>query len=119
MTTWLPSDARTPVSSDLAKPRNPPTPIRPVGLAAWAGSEGDPSVRVLGVSTGDESAASEGKMSDVETRGAGRRETSSTATAAIAATATPRESQGTPVVPDIDCHMDTSPHTPKATHSTT
>ena len=106
--------ARTPVSRDLAKPRKPPTPVRPVGLAAWAGSEADPSVRLLGLSTGDELADDEGKMREVETLGAGSTATSRAATAATATPATPRVSQGTPRVPDIDCHMATSPHTPHA-----
>ncbi len=39
MMTSLPSETRLAVSSDFAKPRNPPTPVRPEGLAAWAGSD--------------------------------------------------------------------------------
>ena len=35
MITWSPRDTRAPVSKDLAKPRKPPTPVRPAGLAAW------------------------------------------------------------------------------------
>ena len=119
ITTWLLSDARTPVSSDLANPRKPPTPIRLLELAAWAGSDAEPSVRLLGLSTGEEFGEREGKMSDVDTRGAGSRATSSPATTSTTMPATPRVSQGTPPMPAIDCHMATSPHTPNAIHRTT
>jgi hypothetical protein len=93
--------------------------VRPDGLAAWAGRDGEPSVRLLGVSTGEELAEDEGKMSAVETVGAGRTATSSTATTATATPATPSVSHGTPRVPDIDCHMATSPQTPHTIQATT
>ncbi len=115
----MPSEALAPVSSDLANPRNPPTPVRPVGLAAWAGREADPSVRLLGLSTGDELADEEGKMSEVETFGAGRKATRAKATTATATPVTARVSQGTLRAPAMDCHIDTSPHSPTATQATT
>src|SRR5271163_4398666 len=119
MTTSLPREARTPVSSDLANPKNPPTPMRPVGLAAWAGRDADPSVRLLGESTGEEAPEAEGKMSEVDTLGAGSTATTSTATTSTAVPATPRVAQGMPPVPDIDCHMATSPKMLKAAQATT
>src|ERR1039458_5147554 len=85
MTTWLPRVARTPVSSDLAKPRKPPTPVRPFGLAAWAGNPADPpSVRLLGLVTGPSPADDDGKMSEVDTWGAGRSATKITVRRATA-----------------------------------
>src|ERR1700730_1849420 len=118
MTTWSPREDLTPVSRDLAKPRKPPTPVGPVGLAACAGSDAAPSVRLFELLTGDP-VEEEGKMSEVETRGAGRTETNRTATTATAAPVAPRVSHGIPLDPDMDCHMATSPHTPKATQATT
>ncbi len=107
------------MSRDLANPRNPPTLVGPLGLAAWAGRDGEPSVRLLGLSTGDESAAEEGKMSDVETVGAGSTVTSSAASTTTAVPATPTASHGIPRVPAIDCHMATSAHTPNTSQATT
>jgi hypothetical protein len=107
------------VSRDLAKPRKPPTPVRPLGLAAWAGSEAEPSVRLLGLSTGDEFADEDGKMREVETFGAGRKATSRKATTTTTTPVTPRVSQGTLWAPAMDCHMDTSPQRPTATQATT
>jgi len=115
----LPRVARVPVSSDLAKPRNPPTPVRPVGLAAWAGREAEPSVRLLGLSTGEELADEDGKMRDVETFGAGRNATSRTATITTTRPVAPRVGQGTLRAPAMDCHMDTRPQRPQATQATT
>ena len=71
------------------------------------------------MSTGGDPADDEGKMSDVDTFGAGSTATSSAATTSTATPAPPRVSHGTPRVPDIDCHMATSPHTPNATQATT
>ena len=107
------------MSRDLAKPRKPPTPVRPLGLAAWAGSDADPSVRLLGESTDDELAAADGKISEVDTLGAGSTDTRSRATTATATPVTARVIQGTPRAPAMDCHMATRPHRPQATHATT
>ncbi len=119
MTTSLPSDARTPVSRDVAKPRKPPTRVRPSALAACAGSEADPSVRSLGLSTGGEPAEEDGKTREVETRGAGSTPISRVATRATITPDSVRVPQGTPLVPVIDCHMANSPQRPQPSQART
>ena len=119
MITWFPREMRSPVSSDLANPRNPPTPVLPAGLAAWAGSAPLPSVRLDGLSTGEELAAEEVNTRAVDTRGAGRTPTRRTAATATRAPAPRSGSQGTPRVSDSDCHMATRPQTPQPTQART
>ncbi len=119
MTTLSPSEARSPVSRESAKPKNPPTPVRPLALAAWAGSEAAPSVRRLEVSTGEAAPADEGKISDVDARGAGSSATSTTATTSTATPAVAAVSHGIPRIPDIDWYMATSPHRQHRTQRTT
>ena len=116
-----PGVARTPVSRDLAKPRNPPTPVA-AGGAGGMGRQGRRRRRsgCSGVSTGEESPDDEGKMSEVDTFGAGQHDHQQRRPPPPRPVpATPRVSQGTPRVPAIDCHMATSPQMPKATQATT
>ena len=119
ITTWLPRATRSAVSSDLAKPRNPPTPVRPEGLAAWAGSAALPSVRPEGESTGPEPAPDAVKMSVADTRGAGSTATRRTAATATRAPAASMGRHGTPAVCDTDCHIATRPQTQQATQART
>ena len=119
MTTWLPRAIRSAVSRDLAKPRNPPTPVRPEAAAAWAGSEPLPSVRPEGESTGPESAPDAVKISEADTWGAGSTATNRTASTATRTPAPSTGRQGTPSVWDSDCHMATSPQTQHTTQATT
>ena len=119
MTTSSPSEARIPVSRDVAKPRKPPTRVRPLALAAWAGSEADPSVRLLGLSTGGEPADEDGKTSEVETFGGGQRHHQQRGHHRTASPASAQGEPGDARVPAIDCHMATSPHTQQATQAST
>ena len=74
---------------------------------------------MLGLSTGEELADDDGKISEVDTVGAGSTATRATARPATTAPALPRVIHGTPRVPDMDCHMATRPHTPNTTQATT
>src|SRR5665213_1090697 len=119
MITWSPRETRLAVSSDLANPRKPPTPVRPAASAAWAGRAPLPSVKLVGEETACEFGDAEVKASDVDTFGAGRTATSATAATATRAPAATRDRHGTPFVSDNDCHMATSPHTPQPTQART
>ena len=119
MSTSLPSEMRSAVSRDLAKPRKPPTPVRPDAAAAWAGRAALPSVRLLGEVTGWELGDEEVKASVVETFGAGRMATSTRAPRPTSTLAATSGRQGMPSVSDSDCHMATSPQTPQPTHAST
>src|SRR5664280_2228280 len=119
MTISLPSETRSAVSSDLANPRNPPTPVRPLADAARAGSAPAPSVRSDGEVTGDELGEEEVNTRAADTRGAGSTPIKTTATTATSAPAPSSGSHGTPDVSDTDCHMATRPHTQQATQART
>jgi hypothetical protein len=88
-------------------------------LAAWAGREPEPSVRLVGLSTDEELGELDGKMSDVETRGAGRTATRRAAITRTVGPAIDTVRHGKPRTPAIDCHMDTSPQMPQAIQATT
>src|SRR5450631_765978 len=119
MITWFPRETRLAVSSDLAKPRKPPTPVRPEAVAAWAGRAALPSVRLFGEVTGEEFGDADVNARVVETFGAGRTATRSTATTATRAPASRSDRHGTPAVSDNDCHMATRPQTPQQTQAST